>query len=379
MKTMASSVRTSNSKLSCQKSSGTKRKKLEAYRKDFESKGGVWVDKTDTTLNPSDPVVLVDGQEVHETPEKKKTQMQKMIKTMSDKGPKYDIKSRYMHDVTEYFQSEFHERCTDQGKLEQCEKRHIVPFGPWNEPYCCLCAKYSTGGHQQSAEHIKRLNEAACCDEMIGWAVSVRRHSKFPGLPGQCTSIRIKEFWGNSVDYKMIGLLWSRLAKGARFQVDMTEVWGRRSGKPWYLELGQDEVKSIAFGCVSYSGSGKYNESDRVIHWDDLVAEDHDRSVWQLEKTGVDDLHFERLVDDDFDKQKDGGGFGAPVDGTRGWWPVAIIHWKTEARDHGMQDELEYLRQQRLGLRPEYAVGWYQLTDGRWVLVLWRVIARSRL
>ena len=89
--------------------------------------------KTDTTLAPSDPVVMVDGQEAHETSEKK-TQMQKTIKALTDKAPKYDVVSGYMDDVTEYFQSEFHERCTDQWKLEQCEKHHTVPFGAWNAP-----------------------------------------------------------------------------------------------------------------------------------------------------------------------------------------------------------------------------------------------------
>ena len=369
-----SSVRTSKSKMGFQKSSGTQRKKLERYRKDFEARGGVWVEKERNVVAPT---VIVDGMEIDDPEEQKVLQLQ--IKKSADRAPLLDMRERLMVDISEFFKADFEEKCDSEWKLKECEDRHIVPFGEWQQPYCLLCSKYSNDTHLCSLEHKKRVNETACCDSMVGWALSTRRHSRHAGLPGRCTPTLMRQFWGHSVDSRMVALIWSRLEQGAKFQVDMSPEWGQQRGKPWYKEFGLKEVKDITFAAVSYIGTGKYQEIDRALPWDELLNEEHESNIESIEQKDVGDLHFERLVDDNYHKQKDGEGFGRPVDANRGWWPISIVHWWNEARDHGMADELEYLHQQRLGLRPEYALCWYQLTNGQWILTLWRVITRSRL
>ncbi len=292
------------------------------------------------------------------------------------------MKARLMEDLTNYFRADFEETCESEWRLRECETRHTVPYGEWKQPFCLLCSKFSDYNHNLSQEHKKRLNETARRDNMVGWALSVRRYSRHAGLPGRCTVAAMREFWGHSIDSRMVALLWSRLEKGAKFQVDMTPEWGRSRGKPQYKEFGIDQVKNITFAAVSYSGSGKYTEHDVSLPWHDLVAEEHDSAISSIDAWKGEDLHFERLIPDGHSKQpeqQDDCGYGKSVDGSRGWWPVCLVHWREEARDHGMEDELKYLHEQRLGLRPGYAICWYQLTDGRWALTIWRIVIHSRL
>ena len=168
----------------------------------------------------------------------------------------------------------------------------------------------------------------------------------------------------------------------------MTPIWGQRRGKPQKKLLEYKDVKSIGFAAVSYGGSGKYCNTDVCLQWDYLQAAEDDLPVAFAEAayqagTELDykkPPSFDRLIHpNDPSKMHEGSEYGKQVVAGRGWWPVCIVHWHGEAADHGWNNEAAYLEAAHDGRLCAYAVCWYQLTDGSWVLVLWRVMIRARL
>jgi hypothetical protein len=157
----------------------------------------------------------------------------------------------------------------------------------------------------------------------------------------------------------MVALVWDRLRNGVNLEAAIPG-WGKKK-----RVIGADEVTGVGVGAVTYPGCGKYDPClDTAVRWEDMV-----------EDLPPDMGHFDRLIDDDCRKE---GFFRAPD--KRGWWPICIVSWKSEASDCGFRGSpQEYRVQQQMGMCVVWALCWYQLFDGTWILVLWPVFLRSRL
>ena len=171
----------------------------------------------------------------------------------------------------------------------------------------------------------------------------------------------LKSFWGSNVE-AMVALVYDKLAKGAKFEAAIPG-WGKHK-----RVISVEEVTGIGMGAVTYPGDGKYNPClDVAVRWEDMLQD----------LPPADKERFERLIDDDCRKE---GGFKAPEG--RGWWPICIVSWRTEAADCGFRGSpQQYREKQQLGTCVVWALCWYQLLDGTWIMVLWPVylLSRSRL
>jgi hypothetical protein len=263
--------------------------------------------------------------------------------------------------INDKFAPKFHIKPKDLSRLPAVQDRYTALKGEWSEKYCTLCKKYFGASHETSAEHISRLDEMTAGDEMIGpcHAGSSRRFSDTPGLPRFLSQSLLKAYWGQDVQ-SMIALVWHRLRVGGVKLEAAIPGWGKSKRL-----ISADEVSGIGMGAVTYPGSGKYDPCvDVAVRWEDMVAD-----------LPPDMGRFERLIDDECKKE---GIFKAP-DG-RGWWPICIASWKTEASDRGFRGTpQEYRVRQQMGLCVVWALCWYQLLDGTWVLCLWPVYLLSRL
>ena len=102
----------------------------------------------------------------------------------------------------------------------------------------------------------------------------------------------------------------------------------------------------------------------------------HDNVVQDAFFKDVEPPHVDQLIDNDgWHKQAEPPcdyKYGMQTDPSRGWWPVCIVNWHTEHSDHGWAADPDgYFLAQRAGRLCAYAICWYQLHDGQWVLVLW--------
>ena len=120
---------------------------------------------------------------------------------------------------------------------------------------------------------------------------------------------------------------------GCQLEVDMTPLWGHRSGKPWKKLLRWSDVRTISFAMVSYGGSGKYLPSDRALPWDMMAQSElnaHHNVVEGAFFKVVEPPHFDQLIDNDgWHKQAEPPcdyKYGVQTDPPRGWWPVCIVN-----------------------------------------------------
>ncbi len=148
---------------------------------------------------------------------------------------------------------------------------------------------------------------------------------------------------GYSIDFRAAALAWSHLEESAKFQVDMTPERGRRFGKPQNKEFRVDHVKGVDLAAVSHGGGGKHGEHESALPLRELVSEEHDAAISSIEARGGEDLHFEQLIADGRSTQQGVCGYGKPADGDRGWWPVVVAHFWSEARDRGLEGRAEVI------------------------------------
>ena len=163
----------------------------------------------------------------------------------------------------------------------------------------------------------------------------------------------MEHFWGNLVS-DIPRLIWKRLENGKVFQLSISG-WGKRK-----KDLRLEEIVAVDMVCVNYSGSGKYDENNKCVMWDDAPK--------------LQDSNFDQLIDPtDAPKMQ----FDAALKGdqTSGWWPCAAVSWKTEAEDMGCDADQGTYRSMKLqGAAKTWIICWYQLFDTSDVLVLWNVI-----
>ena len=183
------------------------------------------------------------------------------------------------------------------------------------------------------------------------------------GLPSRLSRDGMEWFWGDNVG-EMNNLVWARLKNGNTLKASITQKK--------QIELKLHDIESIDTVCVKYSGSGKYSESNVCVLWEDVPCHVEDGCCPDLINA-----EFGRLIDPtDVPKMQ----FRPELEGdkTAGWWPCAIVNWKTEAQDNGYDcDQSTYRRWKRKGKVGSWAICWYQLFDGSWVLVLWRIFLRT--
>ena len=166
----------------------------------------------------------------------------------------------------------------------------------------------------------------------------------------------------------MPAILMDRLRSGVKIEVHMSiPQWSEK--KLYKKVLAIDDIRSIAFCCVSYPGDGKYNVTsdlpERAILWD------------RLEPPIKDDFgrHMGRLIDDDFHKIETRD----KIPPGSGWWPGCVINWKTQAEDHLCASAPEYYTRCGRGVIGIYVICWYQLMDGAIIITAWPVLLTSRL
>jgi len=261
--------------------------------------------------------------------------------------------------INEAFAPRFHVKPVDVNRCFAVQGRYTVLLGNWREPYCTLCKAYMSG-HENSANHKKKVEEMTACDEMIGPCScdSMRRFSERPGLRGVVSRKGMMHEWGTHV-HQMVALVYDRLHSGVRLEAAIPG-WGKSK-----RYIGIDEIMGIGMAAVTYPGCGKYCPGvDVAVRWEDM-----------LEDAPADYGHFEQLIPEDAYKQ---GFFKAPEG--RSWWPVCIASWKSEASDCGWRGSSEEYRiRQQEGFCVVWVLCLYQLWDGTWVLCLWPVYLRSRL
>ena len=351
----------SSRKSSAQRSSGVKRKKLEKLKAYALAQGKPGVDKEEHTK----PHVIVNGQEISDP--KTAVETQNKVKLLTDNSTREDMMHRFVVDVGSLFSSWFEPKA-QYDEYMRSERQWTETREGWE--YCLVCKKWSTPEHKSNnREHIAKINELGATDRMIGSADSTRRFSTSPGLQGFLAKDPFRRHWGSRVDTAMIRLTWQRLHDGAKLEVDMGHAWnaGVNAKKSNYkLTIGGEDILSIGFAAVTYGGDGKYRnggpDADVAIFWSEAPET-------------LDFGAFDTLIPDGARKMED---FTRPPQG-RGRWPVTTIWWKTQAGDHGYMDEREYRSRVMRGLLCAYALCWYQLTDGTWILTVWPIYFRSRL
>jgi hypothetical protein len=230
---------------------------------------------------------------------------------------------------------------------------------------CKLCNnKYADDAHTHSKEHVSKLDEMACLDEMLGDSLSARRFSPTPGLMVLADQKSFRQYWGSEVE-NLPRILLDRLAQGHTIAVR----WSK-SGKPKTLSLA--DIESVKLMAVSLEpGHGKYYKEDVRDVQDRAVAFDELPPVAERADYG----HFERLIDDDAVKLAHETPKG------HGWWPVVQVNWKSQAADFNMSRE-EYFRLVAQGVLPTFAPCGYQITpgpNGSFIIEAWPIRITSRL
>ena len=261
----------------------------------------------------------------------------------------------------EYFRPKFSPKPKSKASFDKAHYNMLESRGD-GRFWCRLCQKTCWGGawaaqdqHTKCPEHAKRVEEQAAADEMCGEAKSARRFEPTCGYEGPLSEDwqLFKVFWGSNVT-NMPELVWARIRAGTVLEVDMPH-WGKKCK----IQLTSDRVRTVEMAAVTYPGQGKYDmEKDCVVPYG----------------------KFERLIEDDgFYKMNSDGTKGWGHIPGRGWWPVCIITWDTQAEDHGYASAEVYFRDMVSGRVMCYVLCWYQLFDGTLVLSVWAVRFVSRL
>jgi len=242
--------------------------------------------------------------------------------------------------IDNFFNPSFVVKPNTQESVAQVQRRYVVPREGY--PYCILCSKWSNETHLSSTEHVKRAEETAAADEMIGPCVSIRRFSSTPGMVGPLSKSAFRRFWGADVDTNMPQLLMDRLKKGCTIEVMMRSI-----SKKAKRVLRMEDVRSVGFSAVSYPGQGRYatagQQPERAIRWEDLTEDA--------------ETHLQHSIPPN-----------------SGWWPALIVTWHTEHLDHGYDTREEYFPQVCVGILTVYVICWYQLVDGSVCLTAWPIL-----
>ena len=268
-----------------------------------------------------------------------------------------------------FFEPKFIPRPQSHASIDHVTKRYTIMKDGWQ--WCIMCSKWATAEHNSSTIHVERTHEMAATDEMIGSCRSLRRWEPTPGLTGELTQTRFKDYWGDEVE-NMPQLLRNRLLAGAKIVVSLPHL-----GKKATKEIALDSIKGIGFAAVSYPGTGKYSldfDGERAVYWGDLLG-DYDDAL------PLSDMpNKERLIDEKNDAMnRKSMTLSERIPPGSGWWPACIVTWDTQHLDHGFTSYEGYYTAVVNGQLCVYAVCWYQLMDGTILITAWPIRLMARL
>ena len=301
----------------------------------------------------------------------------------ADKIP-LDERITHMMLTDAYFRPTFVPTPKTEASIRAVTMRYVVPKEQWQ--WCSLCSKWSNESHNSSDGHKARVAEMAAIDEMVGACspTSLRRWTP-NGLKEGLTQKSFVEYWGENIA-TMPQILWNRLSKGVKIEVEIMHEGFKKTTKKL---LGLDDISSIAFAAVSYAGTGKYKcigarIPERAVRWEDLepsLEELMDEPQLERPTYGK----FDCLIPDgeqkvaDTDRSSKGVSLRDPIPASSSWWPACLLQWNGQHLDHGYPDQQGYFRMVCDGRLCVYALCWYQLMDGSWILVAWPIYLTSRL
>ena len=200
---------------------------------------------------------------------------------------------------------------------------------------CVLCDKEATESHLTSAGHLEKTAREFFLDGVIGPAKeddtgSVRRltdgriNRGQPGTPYDdsygitvttkkqavrdgfplLTKQSTREYWGESVEN--LAAIAGRIIKDKDFMVKVSENKAA-------LKISRTSIKGTRVALVSYKGSGKYEEENRLVCFDEIPDSDE-------------------LVRDDYVER-------TRIPQNQGWWPVVIVD--VDEREEALQNRGE--------------------------------------
>jgi hypothetical protein len=342
MQTNATSVRTSKTKLSCQRSRGVRARKLAEVKAHHLANGLPWVDKDDTTIHPqAAPSVFVDGREVQDEVVSRLMATQVLELSKKFRFTKEELMDMY-HSMDDFFRPRW--VAEPDRMVYQETEASLLEVREHGWQWCRICSRWADDAHRGSDGHKLRVNEQAAANAMAGPCSSMRRFEKTPGLLEPCTKDGMNRYWGGGIG-EMPRILWDKLRDGTTFEFAIPG-WGRSK-----KQLRYRDILSIDLAVVTYGGTGKYiMDVDFAVDWQKLP----------------DALRPEDRLQDH-------------CRATRGWWPIAWVQWSSECVDVQFRGtETEYRQLQLSDAICIWCVCWYQLFAG-WYLTLWPVYFNSRL
>ena len=197
---------------------------------------------------------------------------------------------------------------------------------------CSLCQKMATAEHMNSGGHMLRLENYAI-ELAIGGLTSravLRRQQCTTGLVAPCSKKNVASFWGDALPGMPMYFMKKLGDCGA------LTIQGKGSKNKAQVQLNQ--LCKIRLSMVSYAGSGKYDGSCELNHFDDLPD------------GGADE-----------DEESERGR--APPAG-QGWWPVISFSTKREVvLPYSLQGLTFLCCFYQLMEQPLVAWPWYQMEE----------------